>query len=461
MILHFYGTINNQYLQQGSRQESLEKATRRRCSVLVTQRSRFLTDALDHLPGRELDDDEYIPEILDEEISRQGSCGLKMEEPYLSSMGLLLVNFTHSLKNYKIYAYSDFYKTDPIHLTQIIRCLEYLKDRAWVDISSIDVWLLLVWNSIPEPSAIYIPSVYMNPIEHESKSNTKEVINGFRQMFGLPQRGESCPLQTLLYVLDCRQDIRKTENYFCVVIFEPTKGAIYLLGRDISQNRREADSEDWESWSGRRVWEKVVDLMGWHKALSGSVTLQTIDWIQNGYDSGLNACEVAQHILYNGLKLDSSGWCRLPRFPPCYHPLRLKIAHGAHKWVVDGVAKLEGFELQFGRYTIQDYQELINMIKPNPVSSLAGVQDNLFKAMRDCNSCGGKSGENLLDKLARHIQGAELMKNDVQNPSPTLRKGWSSGVDRKGRIFRSIFTKILRHPNGSLRTQRWIFLGTL
>ncbi len=285
---------------------------------------------------------------------------------------------------------------NPIFLTTIMHCLTYLKDRVWIDISCIDVWLLSMLDTISEPAAIYLPSIFIIPVESKSTENTEGIVQ-FRKMFDLPPMGQECPSKPLIYILNCGKTKNQTGNHFCVLVFEPTKRTIYRLGRGLSRNHRDNNSQDWESWDGRRIWSRVLELMGWQESKLHPMTLQTLDWTQNGYDCGPIACHVAESLLRQGLKIDDSGWCSLPKLLPCCHPLRLKMVEVGHKWICDGVKRIiDGSDRtksllrhRFGDSEVSS--SMADILEEVHLQTLTSVHNNLKEAMRRCSSCRAES----------------------------------------------------------------------
>ena len=109
----------------------------------------------------------------------------------------------------------DLYHINPIYLDQALYCIKYLKDRVWIDHSSIDIWLMRLWDSLPQPQARYIPSIFITPVEvgggEFDPAQLNEEIDRFRELFELP------PLETMIYVLNCGQNLSASGNHFCVV----------------------------------------------------------------------------------------------------------------------------------------------------------------------------------------------------------------------------------------------------
>ena len=289
---------------------------------------------------------------------------------------------------------------NPISLSQALECLWFLKDCEWIDISSIDIWLMHVWESLPLPEARYIPSVFIPPImatENQDPAELDLEIDGFRNLFtDLPERGTACPVETLVYVLNCGPSSKQSGNHFCVVVFAPSLGAIYLLGKHIHALRSNINSKDWDSWNGTQIWARVCLLMGWEDL--GPMVLCTVNWQQNGYDCGPIACQVAQHIILGGLKTEGTGQWKRPALLACCHTLRLKMADLVHQTVIDGSRNygLVRFQSHAALLAIYDsgldgmddaHQVLQETLNDSPIAGLLSVARNLRQAIQKCTSC--------------------------------------------------------------------------
>jgi hypothetical protein len=308
----------------------------------------------------------------------------------------------------------------------------YLKDHVWIDHSSIDVWLMHLWDSLPQPRARYVPSLFIVPIGHISESDpTDEEIDRFRDLFDdLPSRGTACPLETLIYVLNCGPKPGASGNHFCVLVFAPSHKAIYMLGRNIHKAHTNNDSTDWDSWQGPRIWSRVCKLMGWDSL--PPMHLRTTDWRQNGYDCGPIACQVAQHILTIGLQVQITGQWKSPSMMTCYHLLRWRMAEQVHQTVMDGYKKYgtirTSYGLQMGdRLGLGElggwdgYQEELGQkLKEMPIIVLLhSVQQNLQQAMRKCRACHERVEED------RHIQASK------EHPIPLRKESIKQAAQRR------------------------------
>jgi hypothetical protein len=274
-----------------------------------------------------------------------------------------------------------------------LQCLPFLSHQRWVDQTSIDVWMLSKLQPIPESAAFYVPSFFINPIESVTRS--EEEIATFRKMFGLPPVGVACPLKPIVYILNCAIDGKGLPNHFCVVICEPKKKMVYLLGSQIKSNRV-LNSENWDSWNGHRILTQVLDLMGWDKSQIQPSTFQTISWVQNGYDCGPIACHIAEDILRRGVKTDQIGWCNLPKFLPCYHPLRQKMVQKVYEWIKNGVSFLresDNYTQVEHRWGCEVSDYLPDLWKKIQEEADVPILNELRKATEECVCCRGETSK--------------------------------------------------------------------
>ncbi len=144
----------------------------------------------------------------------------------------------------------------------------------------------------------------------------------------LPAGEVSCPLVPVVYITNI------DGNHFFTIIFDPAKGTIYIVGKHYNQSSRILQQNDWQSWQGNHIWDTVCKFMGWDHTEIGPIQLYFIDWKQNGYDCGPIACQVALHIIENGVDSDMSSFWSEKKFP-CCHLLRIKIAETAHGLVCE------------------------------------------------------------------------------------------------------------------------------
>ena len=344
--------------------------------------------------------------------------------------------------------------------------MDFLKDHIWIDITSIDSWLIHIWDSLPCPQARYIPSIFLPPVEMEEGCldavGLNQEINMFRAMFeDLPPYGTPCPLETLVYVLNCGPE--RSGNHFCVVIFAPMLHTIYLLGRKIGKTQKNNNSWDWDSWQGHRIWSKVCKLMGWTNL--PAMTLQTVDWKQNGYDCGPIACQVAQDILDKGFQVDITGYWRKPLIMHCCHMLRWTIAEQVYQEVMQGNRKYNSIRITHAAQMEETYGlselEAFDISQKNlqhnlsSMSNLHSIQRNLQEAMRNCKACHHQleehrhlptstpfRKESMKEAGQRRsevaLQGTYSMKNYVAGVIEERREQIHEEDHKEGQVFESL-----------------------
>jgi len=329
--------------------------------------------------------------------------------------------------------------------------MKYLKDRVWIDTSSIDIWLMHLWNSLPQPQARYIPSMFISAVKAGGRGSDSpelnEDIGRFRRFFNLPPHGTACPLEMLVYVLNCGPDPSASGNHFCVVVFAPTHKAIYLLGRKTKRAHTNNDSEDWDTWQGLRIWSQVCTLMGWVNL--PRMTLRTTDWRQNGYDCGPIACHVVQTILTVGLQVHHiTGQWKSPSMMACHHMLRWRMAEQVHQAATDGYKEYDRIRTTRAaqleeRFTpgeikgMDDYQEEVKrQLLESPTANLQTIQKDLQQAMRKCRACHKRLEQD------RHMQASKehpipLQKESIKQAAQrrqqeALQGTWSSNIHVAG-----------------------------
>ena len=334
---------------------------------------------------------------------------------------------------------------NPIWLEDILDSLPFLDDKSWITTSPIDSWLMAIWETFNHPKTRYIPSQFIRPV---GNGVDNEEVGKFRELYeDLPQMGKPCPLENILYILNSGGS---GGNHFCVILVSPgdkKSAVVYRLGLCFQRNSRNTNSADWDSWKGDFITRQIIKLMGWDIV---KLELHTVDWKQNGYDCGPIACQVAQHIMQHGLILDSSGNWKRP-FLPCCHPLRLKMAETAHKYVIDGCQRFRevrdfledhlketlGSELECMDSSLASMEKIMNQ---DPVGSpVLKVIRNLDKAMRNCTKClSSLEVEGRKNPSHRNIAGQSLLSGGVtmleeKGVSPHLIQAagcWSSEVFR-------------------------------
>jgi hypothetical protein len=291
-----------------------------------------------------------------------------------------------------------------------------------------------LWDSLPRPRARYIPSVFITPVEVGSRESDPTELNkeidSFRDLFSdLPPRGVDCPLETLVYVLNCGPNPKASGNHFCVVVFAPTQAAIYLLGRNIDKAHTNNNSMDWDTWQGHRIWSRVCKLMGWSNL--PHMTLRTTDWRQNGYDCGPIACHVAQHILTVGLQSQVTGQWKAPSMMACYHMLRWRMAEQVHQAVTNGYNRYGRIRTSHAHQledkydpgeleALDGYQaELKQQLLKSPTANLHTVQKDLQQAMRKCRAC---------HRILEQDRHAQALK---EHPIPLQRESIQEAAQRR------------------------------
>jgi len=352
---------------------------------------------------------------------------------------------------------------EPVLLIQALYCIKYLKHRVWIDISSIDIWLMNAWEVIPQPEARYIPSAFIPPLSPiGDTTNVNDELGKFRSLFGdLPERGIACEPETLVYVLNCGQGKKnQSGDHFCVVVYSPSLGAVYILGRKIKQNQVNNDSRDWDSWSGREVLRKMCLLMGWDDPQN--VVLRTADWTQNGYDCGPIACQVAQHILQMGLRTEGSGQWKRPAMMRCCHTLRLKMAEQVHQQVMWGCERYGSLKTRYPgvlerRYgnslevMNESHQELEDEIKKSSVSELHSVVRNLQHAVLECKICHQIAEEDR-HRLAALEHSIPLPKEDIlQTRDRHRREALEGGREVNGYITGGVISAVEDDMGGDVQ----------
>jgi len=317
---------------------------------------------------------------------------------------------------------------NPLVTLQAYTDLNTLQHHSWVDVSCIDLWLLDMWRSMPQPQFQYLPSFFIPPTSHTDV--TPDEISHFRSFFPfLPTAGTSCPYQNLVYVLNTGGERGKSGNHFCVLAFIPSSKLIYIIGRKYATNTANYDDKDWNSWHGRYIWSRVSALFGWDIS---PIRLCSVNWVQNGYDCGPIACQVSQHLMQHGLRLDRDIHWKRPKLP-CCHPLRKKVAERVNQLIWDGFQ-------DFGLLTAEQIQEIDSTLADNrdmdllkhhfnldPTSELKKIIQNLDKAMQNCLHCHA-----MLEEIERNratlIHPIPLRKKSMQEATESRKKELLKGT---------------------------------
>jgi hypothetical protein len=302
----------------------------------------------------------------------------------------------------------DFHFMNPLVTSGAYLELNTLQHRCWIEVSSIDLWLLDMWRSMPQPHFQYLPTFFIPPMAQAEV--TQDEILHFRSFFPLlPPAGTSCPYQNLVYVLNTGGDRAKSGNHFCTLAFIPSSKLIYIIGRKYSMNHANYDDKDWDSWDGRRIWRRVCALFGWDTVSIplSPIRLCSVNWVQNGYDCGPIACQISQHLMQNGLCLDRDIHWKRPKLP-CCHPLRKKVAERVNHLIWDGIRAfdlLSAEQIQEIDSTLANtWADLMITLKAafdlDPASELKIVIQNLDKAMQNCPHCHAMLEEMEHDRAA-------------------------------------------------------------
>ena len=137
-------------------------------------------------------------------------------------------------------------------LAQAYSDISELGDKKWITANCIDAWLLNMWKNMLRPRFRYLPTFAIPPVA--TGDILDEEVESFRSFFDLPDHGEVCPQENVVYVLNTSLGPRTTGNHFCTVVFMPCMWVIYLIGRNYTQNNQYYDDQDWETWDGKRIW---------------------------------------------------------------------------------------------------------------------------------------------------------------------------------------------------------------
>lgn len=290
-----------------------------------------------------------------------------------------------------------------------------MRDREWIDISSIDIWLMNIWENSRQRRARYIPSTFLTTSLIVNDPGDEE-IDTLRGLFDdLPERGTPCPQETLLTVLN------NGDGHFYVVVFAPNLGSVYRLGRNYLADKTVMSSNDWESWSGMQIWRKMCLLMGWTP--ESATELRTTDWKQNGYDCGPIACQVAQDIIARGMRTEETGeWKRTSII--CSHTLRIKMAQFVQHVVMEETEKYALVRKKCGSELERIYGSGLEGMDAIHCSLSAGlwmestvlhsIEQSLRQAIASCQECHAIAEEE------RHL--AAVQEHPIPLPSQDIRQ---------------------------------------
>ena len=289
----------------------------------------------------------------------------------------------------------DFHFMNPVVLSEAYVNLNFLQHRIWIDACSIDLWLLDMWRTLSHPRFRYLPTFFVPPVAHGEV--TREETDHFRSFFpSLPPADMPCPYENVVYVLNTGPDIDKPGNHFCVVAFLPSSRVIYVIGRRFNANQANYYDKDWAGWDGHRIWTRICALFGWdlHSETLTHIRLCSVDWMQNGYDCGPIACQVAQHLMQNGLRMDGALRWKQPRLP-CCHPLRRKMAERIDELIWNGFHAFQALDAEEIREMdptlIEIGTDLMITLRTafdlDPTCELRKVIQSIDKGMKTCQRC--------------------------------------------------------------------------
>jgi len=245
------------------------------------------------------------------------------------------------------------------------------------------------------PKFKYIPTFLIPPFATTQEIQLDEVQR-FRTLYGLPEPGQMCPLEDVVYVLNTGGSQTATGNHFCTIAFMPSRRLIYILGRKITREHQIYPYKNWLDWDGKRIWTRVCDLFGWSEGEIGQITLGSVNWLQNGYDCGPISCQVVQHLMTKGFSQNGNQQWKKPNLP-CCHPLRKTMVQTINELVVEGVEKygrmgaeelkaISGDDAEYNNWI-----HLVNRLKGNlevdPASVPKDVVGGIDKAMVACPQC--------------------------------------------------------------------------
>lgn len=281
--------------------------------------------------------------------------------------------------------------------------LRTLQAKGWITGVLIDLWLLDMWRTRYRQTPFrFIPTDFIQIAQkdarhsEDSEKERGEVLKQIKRFRGyfddLPQsEHESCELEDSICVLNVGA------NHYCTVIFMPQTRRIHVLGRKYSTNRKSKGSKDWGEWGGPRIWAWVCKLYGWSENQVKGISVNSVDWRQNGYDCGPTACHIVESIWAGGLSLDGEGLWKIPILP-CSHAQRGRMAIKIHQLAIDGHRKFldEVYNDPFNmmRYLddlldgfVEAGEEIKGKLSQDPVYALKPVEDNLRSAILSCASC--------------------------------------------------------------------------
>ena len=295
--------------------------------------------------------------------------------------------------------------------------LNELGNKKWITASCIDYWLLNLWKTMSHVKFHYLATFFIPPVG--ILKPTHDEIKFFRTFYGLPEPERPPLLVDVVYVLNTGPDPMKSGNHFCTIAFMPSMRTIYILCRNYMKDNQIYNDKDWESWDGKRIWTRVCRLFGWDEKELGQMKLCSVNWKQNGYDCGPIACQIVQHLMNKGLRID-----RDLKKLPCCHVLRKTMAQTINDLIVDGFEKFDslgedrireisGDETDYNNW-VGLMDTLRRALEVDPASEVKAVVEDIDKAMMNCRHC-----QDMLEEIEEREcpvflrkKGLEEVKND-------------------------------------------------
>jgi len=242
-------------------------------------------------------------------------------------------------------------------------------------------------------------------------------------------------------VLNTGKGVKGGGNHYCTLAFLVCQRTIYILGRNIGLANKVVDNKDWESWGGRRIWSYACSLFGWNVDELGPMRLHSINWPQNGVDCGHISCQVAQHLLKEGLVLKTGQRKWLRPTLSCSHPLQIKLAETLYHTISRGIRLYEQHSYDHLREHLDDTEEYNNTaetvktwLASNGQEELAEVLGSIQSAMRVCPKCkasgfkaeGSLAGQQEVDMPQRRT---EVDKEDTRDEIDSQALGQEKGKE--------------------------------
>lgn len=147
-------------------------------------------------------------------------------------------------------------------LAEAYEDLKLLGNRKWISINCIDPWLLSMGATMLQPQFRYLPTFFIPPVGQGEVSD--EEVKFFQAFFSLPDSGNPCPEENVVYVLNTGPDPRNSGNHFCTVAFMPSRAIIYII---------------------RRIYKKIIRTMMTRTGKAGMDTISGPKCV--GYSDGM------------------------------------------------------------------------------------------------------------------------------------------------------------------------------